>query len=226
MSREGDVSIFFFAGHGDYRSSSPKYAGRLICKNRSTWLELPALAERLSRIKGKVIVLLESCGPGAAVREYDDDLNTTVMAAADKEFDDTAFTDAVIAAFSAADPGLAVYRSAESAEEDRTLRQAGAAVNGATSGNRFLTEKFIVMTASAYKQASYMYGADASNLFPTWLTRGVGTSGAMPADVDCGDSNGLLTVQELFQYVYDHTAYRQTPQVWPQYCDYELFRRR
>ena len=82
------------------------------------------------------------------------------------------------------------------------------------------------MTASAYKQASYMYGADASNLFPTWLTRGVGTSGAMPADVDCGDSNGLLTVQELFQYVYDHTAYRQTPQVWPQYCDYELFRRR
>ena len=226
-SRDGDVSIFFFASHGDYRSTTQKYAGRLWCKNRETWLELPTLAQKLSGIKGKVIVLLESCGPGAAVHEFKSNSGP------ESYEDDTAGADAILSAFSSADPGLNVYQPGTIAANDTddkllveqylngTLR----ANDTTTSGNLFLTEKFIVMTAAAYRQMSYMYGGDVQNLFPAFLTRGVGTSGIMPADKECGNNDGKLTVNELYQYVYKKTRYKQTPQVYPKNSSYVLFLR-
>lgn len=234
-SREGDVSIFFFASHGDYRSTSQQYAGRLWCKNKATWLELPELARVLSNVKGKVIVLLESCGPGAAIREFSSLDGSTQTGV--EPVDNPDMTGAVISAFAAADPGLTEYRtssspsfpdSAGNARLDEAETGATGRVYGPTegAGNLFLTEKFIVMTASAYLQTSYSAGQDACNLFPKWLTKGVGTSGTMPADTECGNSDGNLTVNELFQYVYKHTIYRQTPQVYPQNSSYVLFRRK
>ena len=234
-SREGDVSIFFFASHGDYRSTSQQYAGRLWCRNKETWLELPELARVLSKVQGKVIVLLESCGPGAAIREFSSSRDDGAQGG-EELTDDQRMTSAVISAFAAADPGLTVYQSgtpvfpqepAENSGSDETEVHAGTmygTMEGA--GNLFLTEKFIVMTASAYLQTSYSAGQDACNLFPKWLTKGVGTSGDMPADTECGNSDGKLTVHELFQYVYKHTSYRQTPQVYPRNSSYVLFLRK
>ena len=63
------------------------------------------------------------------------------------------------------------------------------------------------------------------NLFPAFLTRGVGTSGIMPADKECGNNDGKLTVNELYQYVYKKTKYKQTPQVYPKNSSYVLFLR-
>ena len=233
-SRDGDVSIFFFASHGDYRSTSQQYAGRLWCKNKATWLELPELARVLSNVKGKVIVLLESCGPGAAIREFSSLDGSTQSE--EGPVDNPDMTGAVISAFAAADPGLTEYRTSPTPFFPDTagsamLDEAEAGTAGRSyategAGNLFLTEKFIVMTASAYLQTSYSAGQDACNLFPKWLTKGVGTSGAMPADTECGNSDGKLTVNELFQYVYKHTIYRQTPQVYPQNSSYVLFLRK
>ncbi len=227
-SRDGDVSIFFIASHGDYRSTTQKYAGRLWCKNRETWLELPTLAKELSKIKGKVIVLLESCGPGAAVHQFKGN--------GDADEDDPDGSKAIINAFSAADPGLTVYQTegevAANDADDRALveqylngRIGVNATEQTASENLFLTEKFIVMTAAAYRQMSYMYGGDVQNLFPAFLTRGVGTSGIMPADKECGNNDGKLTVNELYQYVYKKTKYKQTPQVYPKNSSYVLFLR-
>ena len=70
-SREGDVSLFFFASHGDPLSSGKETAGRLWCVGKKTWVALPDLAAALVRIKGKVIVILEACGPGAAMHDFD-----------------------------------------------------------------------------------------------------------------------------------------------------------
>ena len=69
-SREGDVSLFFFASHGDPTSTTREKAGRLWCKKKESSLRLQTLADRLTRIKGKVIVILESCGPGAAMHAW------------------------------------------------------------------------------------------------------------------------------------------------------------
>lgn len=219
-SRDGDVSMFFFASHGDYRSTSQQYAGRLWCRNKQTWLELPTLAKELSKVKGKVIVLLESCGPGAAVHEF--------ATNGDESEADSWFSGEVLKAFSSADPGLSVYQPQKivaNDADDRALVERYLKGKGLVSnGNLFLTEKFIVMTASDYLQASYSIGSDTYNLFPWWLVKGVGTSGAMPADVE-GDNNGDLTVNELYQYVYKHNKHRQRPQVYPQNSKYVLFLR-
>ncbi len=227
-SRDGDVSMFFFASHGDYKSTSQKYAGRLWCKNKETWLELPELARTLAAAKGKVIVILESCGPGAAVREWPDE-NLSAASPDDEtaiaeEIDAPDISEMIISAFAAADPGLTVYQTNLT---DDPLSFAGADTAGqAPGGNLFLTEKFVVLTASAYLQTSYMMGEHTYNVFPYWLTKGVGTSGPMPADVENGNGDGKLTLDELYQYVYKHTRHKQIPQVYPKNSDYVLFLRK
>ncbi len=227
-SREGDVSLFFFASHGDDRSTTEQYAGRLWCKYKKTWLELPALAKKLSGIKGKVIVLLESCGPGAALHHFDHGED----ALAEEQEDATGFSREIISAFSSADPGLSVYQPKEAdiqgkADSGKTGgKDSAKSSQKKAKGSSFQTSKFIVMTAAAYRQMSYMYGGDNQNLFPYWLTRGVGTGGIMPADKECGNGDGKLTVNELYKYVYKKTVYKQTPQVYPKNSDYVLFMRR
>ena len=48
----------------------------------------------------------------------------------------------------------------------------------------------------------------------------------MPADVENGNGDGKLTVDELYQYVYKHTRHKQIPQVYPKNSDYVLFLRK
>lgn len=214
-SRDGDVSMFFIASHGDYRSMTEQYAGRLWCRNRQTWLELPTLAKKLSKIKGKVIVLLESCGPGAALHDF----SAKAAAASAEQEDAMDLSREIMSAFSSADPGLSVYQSKE-VDTKKTGKTAGAPRSNAS---RFQTSKFVVLTAAAYREMSYMYGGDTKNLFPYWLVQGVGTSGSMPADAN---KDGKLTLNELYKYVYKKTAYKQTPQVYPKNSDYVLFLRK
>ena len=71
-----------------------------------------------------------------------------------------------------------------------------------------------------------MMGEHTYNVFPYWLTKGVGTSGPMPADVENGNGDGKLTLDELYQYVYKHTRHKQIPQVYPKNSDYVLFLRK
>lgn len=209
-SRNGDVSMFFFASHGDAVSSTEQYAGQLWCKDKKSSLQLPTLARELTKINGKVIVLLESCGPGAALVTFKG------TAAEDHEWtDNEAFSQSVINAFKAADPGLPRYGH-------DTVSSTGITGKGT---NLFLTEKFIVMTAAAYHQTSYSTRHKTCNLFPAMLTDGVGYSGAMPADMTYGNQDGKLTVHELYRYVYENTRTRQTPMVYPENCDFVLFMR-
>ena len=221
-SRDGDVSLFFFASHGDAVSRTFPYAGRLYCINRETWLELPTLAQALAKIKGKVIVLLESCGPGAALLDFGNTdtppswpfiPRTAQGTVQEKEglSDDQALNEAILSAFAGADPGMTVYPAAHGITDK--------------GSNSFRTAKFVVMTASAAYQTSYSVGSDTYNLFPTAIYQGVGLSGPMPADIKNGNGDGLLTVHELFRYVYDATIYRQTPQVYPTSSSYVLFTR-
>ena len=169
-------------------------------------------------------MLLESCGPGAALEEFntapEDGAEDAAEGAVTEEAYDKAFLEAAVRAFEVADPGIRVYRPAPV----ETVLNAGGE-QGVLGSNLFLTEKFILMVASGYLKPSYSIGTDTSNLFPNKLCKGVGTSGAMPADVECGNSDGLLTVNELFRYVYKYTSYKQVPQVYPQNCEYILFKR-
>ena len=78
-AEEGDVSLFYISTHGDETMSFdgrfPEYVGYLQTYPDYAWsnwydrntLTLVALAAWLSEVPGQVIVLIDSCGSGAAV---------------------------------------------------------------------------------------------------------------------------------------------------------------
>ncbi len=70
---EDDVSLFFYSGHGDVADESSTYDGAL-CMLKETGMSiddyaLSDLESKLSEIPGKVVVILDSCGSGAAITE-------------------------------------------------------------------------------------------------------------------------------------------------------------
>ncbi len=226
-ARDNDVSLFFIATHGDSVSSG-EYAGALILADSSgsiTSLKLDALADCLSEIPGKVIVILESCGSGAAVYENSASSDSMTFyansAPADSEKQqaaDAAFVETVIQAFAARDT-------------------VSIASNGLLSntGEFRVESKFYVLTCSAYQQESWGTEEGPWNYFTKWLTNGIGTSGSMPADATYGNGDGALTLEEAYHYVstvgdnyefiYDGDTYTQQVKRYPEGSAYELFLR-
>ncbi len=105
----------------------------------------------------------------------------------------------------------------------------GSAID-ARAGAAFCAPGYYVLTSSRYRESCWSNSGN-HNYFVEWLTRGVGTSGSMPADVN-GD--GAVTVGELHDYIsrvgdyypimgdgyrqYQHTM------VYPEYSGFVLFR--
>ena len=216
---DDDVSLFFIATHGDVDYTGD-YAGALAMSPSGSLL-LKDLANALNAVPGKVIVVLESCGAGAAV--YPNGGNSsndgkTLYEGIKRRA--TQFDEAVIRAFSGADPGIVV-----------TLQPNDVQAN---TGEFRVDNKFYVLTASRYQELSWGMESGKSetsyNYFTMWLTQGIGTSGAMPADAN---SNNQTTLDELYRYISkvgddyqfrtDSGVYYQHVQVYPADSDYVLF---
>ncbi len=181
-AKDNDVSLFFIATHGD-ADSEGIYAGSLalIGSGNESSILLNELASSLSAIPGKVIVILESCGSGAAVYANAADVNAADASRA--EAFDEAFLDDVIRAFGAYDTEVVVNDPRSNTGE-------------------FRTSKFYVLTASDYLQLSWGTESGPYNYFTRWFTNGIGISGSMPADVQyAGNGDGRLTLEEAYQYV-------------------------
>ena len=175
---ENDVSLFFIATHGD-ATNTGRYAGALALVN-DDWIMLDELAECLSAVPGKVIVILESCGSGAAV--YANGAKKAQQQA------NAAFNDAVIQAFAARDTVIT--------SEDDFM-----GTYGINTGEFRVNNKFYVLTASAYQQLSWGTESGPYNYFTKWLTEGIGTTGEMPADSAYGNANGICSLEEAYHYV-------------------------
>ena len=184
---DDDVSLFFIATHGDVDYTGD-YAGALAMSPSGSLL-LKDLANALNAVPGKVIVVLESCGAGAAVYPNGGNSNNDGKALyEDIKRRATQFDEAVIRAFSGADPGIVV-----------TLQPNDVQAN---TGEFRVDNKFYVLTASRYQELSWGMESGKSetsyNYFTMWLTQGIGTSGAMPADAN---SNNQTTLDELYRYI-------------------------
>ena len=218
---DDDVSLFFIASHGDSTSTGGD-AGAISLIGSSydeQWLLISDLANALKAVPGKVIVIIETCGSGAAVYSpgiSENQYNTVRNAA-------TSFDAEVIRAFSEADPGIRVR------VPGRTNTKGAPTPN---TGELRVENKFYVLTASRYLEESWGTEKGPYNYFTKWLTDGIGTSGSMAADAN---ANGEATLSELFNYVakrgndypfeYDGRIYYQHVQVYPKDSDYGLFRR-
>ena len=216
---DDDVSLFFIATHGDVDYTGD-YAGALAMSPSGSLL-LKDLANALNAVPGKVIVVLESCGAGAAVYPNGGNSNNDGKALyEDIKRRATQFDEAVIRAFSGADPGIVV-----------TLQPNDVQAN---TGEFRVDNKFYVLTASRYQELSWGMESGKSetsyNYFTMWLTQGIGTSGAMPADAN---NNNQTTLDELYRYISkvgddyqfrtDSGVYYQHVQVYPADSDYVLF---
>ncbi len=227
-AQEGDVSLFYISTHGDdaqsFDGGFSEYAGFLMTYPNDDYtayyerntLTLVRLASWLKEVPGQVVVIIDSCGSGAAVYNSGEDSGNAAANGNGKgalaDFSPEAFDRAVVSAFEAEDKGVMAP--------------------GVDEGAFVIRNKFYVLTAAAYQEACWTKG-DKYSYFTKWLTDGVKTKGSMPADTD---KNKLTTLNELYRYIRKRgnkqqieskgVKYKQHVQVYPSNSGLELFYRK
>ena len=204
-----DVSLFFIATHGIVDVPSGVDAGAMVTitsNGYEDFLTMSDLASCLKEVPGKVIVLIGSCGSGAAIVQ-----NGVVGYAGKDAMDvDDAFNAAVVNAFAALDEKLP--------NETGDIANTG----------EFRNSKFYVMTAAAHQESSWGSESRGYNYFTYYFANGA--SGSKPADAN---GNGSITLLEMYNYVKtnaygpynDGTGdYYQHVQVYPANSSYVLFK--
>lgn len=180
-----DVSLFYYSGHGATVSNST-YSGSLSMIGTQYYsqdISLSELATALSKVKGRVIVMLDSCGSGAGLHSYVGQVTAGSMDGDVQEevFDPDKFNQSVINAFA----------EAEATAKYRELIKAN---------------KFYVLTASEVFEYSndLTIGGQPGSAFTRGIVEGAGYrhgssaySGYMPADTN---GNKAITLEEAYTY--------------------------
>ncbi len=188
-----DVSLFYYSGHG-VTDVDTTYSGALYAVD-GEMLTMSELAAALSKVPGKVIVILDSCGSGASVtsKSGNQTLNPEV------------FQRDMMRAFGAADTAGSTAKYGELRNSKFVVICAAAAhqysytdllsdTDEGTWGGR-LTVAFTMASGGTYPYGTYM--------------------GKMPADKN---SDGTLTLAELYRYIETQMANyqdRQNTTVYP-----------
>ena len=222
---EDDVSLFYYSGHG-VTNSGEHYSGALQTVDYR-YITTFDLAEMLSGIPGKVIVILDSCGSGATIYDGDGDENDKGMDDSEDpysvkgveeviDFDPEVFNDDVMEAFDCFDPGLSVTSDIS-------------AKPGMLRSGELRQSKFSVITSSSYEQNSQTTYLDG--IWGGALTRGIAEAagciypggdyfGNMPADYD---ENSRVSFMELADYCIEYTTGRQNAMSYYGSGDTDLF---
>ena len=210
---DNDISLFYYSGHGVVGTDGA-YAGAMVMIPQMDYLRFDELADLLSRVPGKVIVMCDSCGSGAAIYA-----GTSEQNRARAKAEAAALDAALVSAFQSADPGLPVDANGNAVFGDE-----------ANLGELRIANKFYVLTAARHNEMSWEDGTNG--MFTQWLADGVGESGRMPAD---RNNDGAATLNELFRHVdscgadewfYDgQSHYQQHVQVYPKNSSFVVFRR-
>ena len=232
---KNDVCLFFIATHGN--SSGDGELAMNYYSDRS-FLDFDTLATWLKNAcKGKVIVVIESCGAGSAVyapgvvqndasaagETFGDEMSAVTEKSNAKlimnqpgpdDFDAANFVNRAISAFAKADPGIELDEEMDGEE-----------VNVGAGAMR--TSKFYVLAAARHHELSWgteTYGAQG-NYFTKWLIEGVGSKSYSPADTN---RNKIVTLNEAFLYLKKHSTTPggnvQHAQVYPKNSSYKLFK--
>ena len=200
-----DVSLFFICTHGNDKTSyygNGYYNAGCLTTYPDAYgycaLSLHRLASWLNEVPGKVVVLIDCCGSGAAL----------YGAKGMDAFDPADFNQLVVDAFSGQDKGVL-------APMDHNL------------GAFVLANKFYVMTASAYMETSW-HQKNKYHYFVKWLADTVKTKGKMPADSDKNSFLTLQEWYKAVakKGTRQPRRYRQHIQVYPSNCGLELFYRK
>ena len=195
---DNDVSLFYYSGHGVDANGNNTYQGALVPIDEN-YITMQELAAELSKVRGRVVVILDSCMSGAAIEP-----KSAHGANGPDPMDEVseAFFESAVEAFSG------YYIETEDGEPASGTRM-----------GEFRQSKFIVITAASAYRSSYEGKFDGTGYyqgaFTAALIKGLGCkypkgnySGSMPADTD---SNNKVTLYEIYRYAYDQ-AYSWTGQ--------------
>lgn len=191
-----DISIFFIATHGlskgdgdlemaftgDYEDESARQAFR-------QYLPFSVLAGWLNAyVKGKVIIIIESCGAGSAIYQAENGKTkrSGTGSADETSYDPDAFVSKAVKIFSERD------RSVTDSPEE-----AGKGLRSNTTGD-LRVPRFYVLAAAAHHEDSWGLENRGYNFFTKWLIEGIGSRNNSPADTD---GNNALSLYELFSYI-------------------------
>lgn len=189
-ARSDDISLFYYSGHG-LSSDLTDSQGALIGIDDSL-LTMADLAAALSKVPGRIIVLLDSCHSGAAISTKAAGKASNARAIED-------FNRSVLEAFSGYEVAL----------DNGGQRKAG----------ELKTSKFIVISASRYSESSWCFesydgSGIAQSAYTLALVQGIGSSyktgkyqGSMPADTN---GNSAVSLKELFDYISVKAKYYTT----------------
>ena len=177
---DGDVSLFYFAGHGA-SSSSDTFRGAL-CTVDGQYITFSELAKELSKVKGRVIVIISSCYSGNAIATGE---------RRGGELDPEAFNQSVIDAFAGYSLDGEDVRSGE-------LRKSKFIVLTAAAANEVGWEGVWNNTVNNNYRG---------HALGTAIIEGMGCkypNGARSGSKTPADKNGnkQITVRELYDYVY------------------------
>lgn len=194
-----DVTYFYYSGHGDKDGSLVGVDGGAV--------PVDVVRQYLDRLPGTVVVIIDSCYSGWFIR------SKSPVAAENSSADPDAITSRVVSAFGAAGKAAGL--------EAKTSLAASVSALG----------KYRILTACASTESSYIVSGDVyagASLFTYHLATGSGVQAAswgaapgMPADAN---RNGVLTLNELFQYtktrvransVLKKARVRQSVRMWP-----------
>ena len=212
-AQEGDVSLFYISTHGNeelsFAGDWPEYVGYLMAYpnyDYTNWydrytLTLGTLAEWLKAVPGQVIVIIDSCGSGAAIYGA----KSNAAAYTPERFDKS-----VVNAFEAQDQGVLSA--------------------GLSEGAFVVQNKFYVLTSAGYREACYTKDGKYS-YFTKWLTDGVATKGKMPADSNKNKLTTLNELYKYIKKLGDKTTVakgsaKQHVQVYPSGSGFGLFYRK
>jgi hypothetical protein len=197
-AKKSDVSLFFIATHGVTNISSGDWAGA-ICTYDGDYIQIKELASWLKAVPGKVIVILGSCGSGAAISR-----NGVKSAAEDPD----AFNEAVVSAFAAADEVL------PSDGED------------AANIGEFRKSKFYVLTAAKHQESSWGSEYYRYNFFTYYLSKG--GKGAADSNKDrkitLKELYKYVSKNAKGPYYDGYGYYYQHARVYPSNSSYVLFK--
>ena len=172
---DSDVSLFYYSGHG---ASS----GAIVSVNME-FISLSELASELSKVKGRVIVVMDSCHSGAAIGKSTDD-------ALDAWFD------AVNEAFSG------YYLETEGNAKAGEFKQSKFVVIVAAHSSQYSWDGRF--DGSGYNQGAFT--ASIIKGMACTYPNGSYNGGNMPAD---SNKDKLVTLRELYDYAYT-AAYNWT----------------
>ena len=211
---EDDVSLFYIATHGVQDTGDLALQADLMPVSvLAGWLE--------EYVPGEKIIIIEACSAGSGIYEEPQKgaLKARSAGAGDENRALDSFVDNVINAFSAVD--------------SRFAAQAADGGEGGGSTGSLRRNKYYVLAACEHGTLSWYYTDVMESVFTQYLCQAVGTSGPIPADTGYGNSDGLLTLHELYTCIDQETSVAiengdipyQAVQVYPSGSAYPLFTR-